>query len=306
MATKLFSQFNYLNAEHLDDRLNHNAVLTQRLFDEVRRSKIDDAVKEGFWINPSLVKSRDPQPKWIGEVYVYTAPSNMLVLTTQYLTIHVGADRFYVQQQPDELDEHAIQRGFLPILNVIHQLSDELPMGIILNGIRLFGKSTEPGDVLRDIILSESEATSEQPEVAAVKTAKPVKKEPIIESSNIPLRIPKGRRKSYSEIHETLDDYILSDGDYSVLPVMNADILGCLKLEGGVYIDELTSVQVTNEGFDVIVTADKWKIILDAKRKSGHKTVYGQLSSMDEKYTDDLRTVSSVLHALNNLYKKHK
>lgn len=310
MANSMFSQFNYTTSvsEKLDNNVNHNAILTQRLYSEVERSRIEDRVKSAFWINPEKISLPNMQPTWFGTVYAYIAPSNMLVLTSPYFTVHVGVNRFYIEQTPEDINDNAIVMGFIPILTALYGMINELPEGIIRNGLNLFGNRNKDGDIIHAYVIeAEKEKEAAAPEERAKSlTAKPIKKATVVDESTVPVRIAKGYRKSYAEIRDALDDYVLCENDFNVLPVMSADLLGYLKIEGGVFIDELTNTQITHNDGYLIVTTDKWKVLFDAKKRSGHKTVYAMLSSMDEKYDDDLRSIASAIHALNNLYKKHK
>lgn len=290
-----FSQFNYAPSALTDNTVNQNGVLTYTMFKSLVDLGTPKALLDLFWISPKQIALPSNDGQWIEGVYVYAKLNPYtIVLSTPVLEVTVE-DRFYVNLKTTDVIETAVINGLLPILKAMSKLTKsstviEFDMsGIERNGKSIFGNTVPT-------------PTSSLELVAAPKAKSVATRDP----SKLPHRESQGWRKSYGEIREILEDYILDETDFAVLPVMNADLLSYLKLEGGTYVDPLSEIELTYTGHTLIACGDKWKMEFNAKIRNGMYAVYGLVSSIDERYTDDLHEVSKVIHALSNLYKLHK
>lgn len=325
------SQFNFtVNAEvGLTEDKNHSGILTQILHDELVVRGETELINRVFWTNPALLDFKNLYHHWEGDVYVYDINKELVVFTSKHIELRVNSN-FWINTDATSTDfkSNEVINSFIKILSMLSEyvvVPDDT--GVERNGRMLFGNRIIPNSEIQkaDDIETSSVVThqefkqanlsegfkSKTVEADLVKSrplvARPVSKTMRIrDESKLPVRAAKGFRKSYAEIRDVLEDYILEQGDFAVLPVMNADMLIYLKNEGGTYVDPLTEVQVTHENRRFTVCTNDFKIEYDATVRSGHKSIYGQLSSMDEKYASDLHEVAKVLHALNNLYKKYK
>lgn len=289
------SQFNYAPEALTDDTINENGILTYVMYKTLVDLGTQKEILDLFWISPKQIDLPTPDGKWIEGVYVYAKLNPYtIVLSTPVLEVTVS-DKFYVNMKPSEVVEPAVINGLLPILKAMSKLVKSKPLinssvpGIERNGRAIFG-NTVPTPI----------STVEL--VAAPKPKTVATKDP----SEFPNRESKGRRKSYGEIRDILEDFILDETDFDILPIMNADLISYLKLEGGTYVDPLTEVELTHNKNVLVACADNWKMEFKGKIRNGMYAIYGQVSSIDEHYTDDLQEVSKVLHAISNLYKLHK
>lgn len=300
------SQFNYLPKALTDNTVNQNGILTYTMFRSLVDLGTPKVLLDLFWISPKRITLPSNDGQWIEGVYVYSKLNPYtIVLSTPVLEVTVS-DKFYVNLKPSDVIETAVINGLLPILRAMSKLTnfDSLVAGAKLfdcdisgwdiSGIEKNGKS-----IFGNIVPTPS---SSMELVAAPKAKSVATRDP----SKLPHRESQGWRKSYGEIREILEDYILDETDFAVLPVMNADLLNYLKLEGGTYVDPLSEIELTYTGHTLIACGDKWKMEFNAKIRNGMYAVYGLVSSIDERYTDDLHEVSKVIHALSNLYKLHK
>lgn len=290
-----FSQFNYAPSALTDNTVNQNGVLTYTMFKSLVDLGTPKALLDLFWISPKQIALPSNDGQWIEGVYVYSKLNPYtIVLSTPVLEVTVE-DRFYVNLKTTDVIETAVINGLLPILKAMSKLAKsstviEFDMsGIERNGKSIFGNTVPT-------------PTSSLELVAAPKAKSVATRDP----SKLPRRESQGWRKSYGEIREILEDYILDETDFAVLPVMNADLLSYLKLEGGTYVDPLSEIELTYTGHTLIACGDKWKMEFNAKIRGRMYAVYGLVSSIDERYTDDLHEVSKVIHVLSNLYKLHK
>lgn len=288
-------QFNYAVEALTDDTINQNGILTYTMFKSLVDLGTPKVLLDLFWISPKQITLPSNDGQWIEGVYVYSKPDPYaIVLSTPVLEVTVS-DKFYVNLKPSDVIETAVINGLLPILRAMSKLTKSEPViefdmsGIERNGKSIFGNTVPT-------------PTSSLELVAAPKAKSVATRDP----SKLPHRESQGWRKSYGEIREILEDYILDETDFAVLPIMNADLLSYLKLEGGTYVDPLSEIELTYEGHTLIACGDKWKMEFNAKIRNGMYAVYGLVSSIDERYTDDLHEVSKVIHALSNLYKLHK
>lgn len=290
-----FSQFNYAPNALTDNTVNQNGVLTYTMFKSLVDLGTPKALLDLFWISPKQIALPSNDGQWIEGVYVYSKLNPYtIVLSTPVLEVTVS-DKFYVNLKPSDVIETAVINGLLPILRSMSKLTKSEPViefdmsGIERNGKSIFGDTVPT-------------PTSSPQLVAAPRSKSVATKMP----SRIPNREPKGHRKSYSEIRDILEDYILDESDFAVLPIMNADLISYLKLQGGTYVDTLTEVELTHKENVLVACADKWKIQFKGQIRNGMYAVYGQVCSLDERYTEDLHELSKVIHALSNLYKLHK
>ena len=122
----------------------------------------------------------------------------------------------------------------------------------------------------------------------------------------LPPRGGNGYRKGYKDIHRILDAHLLSKDDVNAMSALNVDIRSYVKLEGGTYTDPLSDVIIRTDGYNVIIEADTFSVLLNARRASGHATPYANLSYIDARNEEDVAEVARVLHAINNLIKKRK
>lgn len=286
-------------------QMNNDAFMTHLLFTELCKQCGDEDILSLFWINIGRVsRNIDIQANWSETGVYYYRHGNTVTFTTPRLEVNVG-EHFTVNTDYTRISPELVSEGLLPVLRTILDVGifatcnrdDSLTRNYLSIGENNISLKDAFNSVACGIQATESRKT----------VATPLKKQEVVKDpSDLVQRSTYGWKKSYKELREILDDYILDAGDVSVLPVMNADLLDYLKLEGGVYVDGLTEVQVTYDGRDIIVCADQWKIILSAARRNGRYTVYSAVASTDANYVDDVRELAKVLHALNNLYKKHK
>ena len=286
-----------------NSRINSDALMTHLLFNELSLQTECEDLLSLFWVNLRTSRKTLAEARWSAHgVYCYPHLNGEIVLSTPTLEVKIG-NCFSLNLDYNSITPEIVSDGLLPILKSI------LDERIIITDCE--DDSTKNYLSIGDIPVSLKEAFN----IASSKTsvvnggrklvASPPKKQVATKDlSAIPFRETYGWRKSYSELHDILDDYLLDAGDVSVLPVINADLLDTLKLEGGVYVDTLTDVEVTYEGYNIIVCGEAWKVNLSASVRNGRYTVYSSLASIDERYHSDLREVAKVLHALNNLYKK--
>lgn len=307
------SQFNFtIQAEaNLNNNINHNGVLTQTLHDCLVKRGETELINRVFWTNPSQLDFNNLYSRWEGDVYVYNI-DNLVVLTSKDLELRINT-RFWINNDALTTDftSDAVIDSFVKMLSILSSyVTTPDESGVVRNGILLFGKHV-PSKSITDSELSEPEQMTivELPpaKVTPGHVARPTPSiDRIRDETKLPLRTPRGLRKSYAEIRAIMEDYVLEANDYVALPVMNADMLSYLKMEGGVYVDPLTEVQITYKGMYITVCTASFKIEFDATKRTGHKAIYGQMSSLDENHPKDLQEVANVLHALSNLYKKHK
>lgn len=287
-------------------QINNDAFMTYLLFTELQRQTDDQELLSLFWVNLMVAHKNLEESMWSEDnVYCYPTSNSTLVMTTPALEVHIGTS-FIINIDCNGVTEDVVANGLLPVLKTIrkHNIIDT-SVDDTRNYVSIGGNNpTSLIDAFTSVMRTTMPPSEE---VVKPSVAKPLKKYEVIKNSaDYPLRGTYGWRKSYDELHEVLDDYILEATDLAVLPVINADILGCLKLQGGVYVDPLTEVQITYEGQDIIVCVDTWKVILSAKCRNGRYTVYSGTASADANYPDDLRELAKALHALNNLYKNHQ
>lgn len=287
-------------------KLNNDAFMTHLLFTELCKQTEDADVLSLFWANLAVVPRKiKPQSMWSDHgVYYYPQGEEAMVLSTPVLEVRID-DFFNVNITYQSVSPELVTGGLIPILKTI------LDMGVLTtdtcsdDSTRNYLSIGQTDTSLKEAFNSASHVIKVAEPRATV--ASPVKKQHVVKDpSTLELRPTYGWKKSYKELRDILDDYILDESDIAVLPVVNADLLDYLKLEGGVYVDGLTEVQVTYEDRDITVCADKWKIILSAKHRNGRYTIYSAVASTDASHTDDVRELAKVLHALNNLYRKYK
>lgn len=284
----MFSQFNhdFTAIEKASNLINSNAILTTNLHTLLSGCEVPEDISRMFWVNSDLVRLPTNSNFWHKNVYVYQElKPYCLVLTNPVMTLRVF-DKFYLTYE-GQLNESVVKEGLIPILEAIAKMvSTEFTVDLVKSK----SVTIEPDytDTPVDVV------ARPRPKHQLIKVVSDYKDRPA-----------QGWRKSYAQLREILEDYIFDESDYAVLPVMNADILGYLKLAGGIYVDPLTDVQVTHEDHQITVVADDWKIVFNAKQRSGLYAIYGMLSSIDARYHTDLMGVAKVMHALNNLYNQY-
>ena len=284
----MFSQFNhdFTAIEKASNLINSNAILTTNLHTLLSGCEVPEDISRMFWVNSDLVRLPTGSNFWHKNVYVYQElKPYCLVLTNPVMTLRVF-DKFYLTYE-GQLNESVVKEGLIPILEAIAKMvSTEFTVDLVKSK----SVTIEPDytDTPVDVV------ARPRPKHQLIKVVSDYKDRPA-----------QGWRKSYAQLREILEDYIFDESDYAVLPVMNADILGYLKLAGGIYVDPLTDVQVTHEDHQITVVADDWKIVFNAKQRSGLYAIYGMLSSIDARYHTDLMGVAKVMHALNNLYNQY-
>lgn len=306
----MFSQFNhdFTNIEKASNLINSNAILTTNLHTLLLACEVPDEVSRMFWVNSDIVRLPSNGNFWHKSVYVYqeTQPYCM-VLTNPLMTLRIF-DRFYLTYE-GELTLDTVKEGLVPILEAIAKMvSTDFTVDLVKP------QQVDPADNAVDpcaMVMSNADFDGDvntvyEPTPVVDQVARPQTKHQVIKDiSNYKDRPSQGWKKSYAQVREILEDYVLDEGDYAVLPVMNADMLGYLKLAGGVYVDPLTDVQLTYTDRQLTAVADDWKIVFNAKTRNGQYAIYGMLSSIDERYSTDLRGIAKVMHALKNLYDKY-
>ena len=287
-------------------QMNNDAFMTHLLFTELCKQTENEDILSLFWANLAVVPRKiGLQAMWSEHgVYCYPQHEDEIVLSTPMLEVRID-EYFNVNIDYKSVSPELVTDGLLPILKTILDKD-------IITTAKCSDDSTRNYLSIGQSNISLKEAFNSAAHVIKVAVpratvASPVKKQHVVKDpSTLELRPTYGWKKSYKELRDILDDYILDASDIAVLPVVNADLLDYLKLEGGVYIDGLTEVQVTYEDRDITVCADQWKIILSAKHRNGRYTIYSTVSSTDASHPEDVRELAKVLHALNNLYKKYK
>lgn len=284
----MFSQFNhdFTAIEKASNLINSNAILTTNLHTLLSGCEVPEDISRMFWVNSDLVRLPTGSNFWHKNVYVYQElKPYCIVLTNPVMTLRVF-DKFYLTYE-GQLNETVVKEGLIPILEAIAKM---VSTDFTVDLVKSKSVTIEPDytDTPVDVV------ARPRPKHQLIKVVSDYKDRPA-----------QGWRKSYAQLREILEDYIFDESDYAVLPVMNADILGYLKLAGGIYVDPLTDVQVTHEDHQITVVADDWKIVFNAKQRSGLYAIYGMLSSIDARYHTDLMGVAKVMHALNNLYNQY-
>ena len=286
--------------------MNNDAIMTHLLFTELCKQTEDESILSLFWANLAVVPRKiGLQAMWSEHgVYCYPQHEDQIVLSTPMLEVRID-EYFNVNIDYKSVSPKLVVNGLLPILKTI------LDAGLIrlvnaddptTRNYLTIGKQPTPLQEAFNSVAHVIKLTE-----ASCGVAKPLKRQYVTKDPLTLIQRPtSGWKKSYKELRDILDDYILDDSDIAVLPVLNADLLDYLKLEGGIYVDGLTDVQVTYSSREVTVCADLWKIVLPATVRNGRYTIYSTVASTDSNNSQDIRELAKVLHALSNLCKKHK
>ena len=310
----MFSQFNhdFTAIEKASNLVNSNAILTTNLHTLLLECDVPEDISRMFWVNSDLVRLPTNSNFWHKNVYVYQElKPYCIVLTNPVMTLRVF-DKFYLTYE-GELNETVVKEGLIPILEAIAKMvSTDFTVDLVKPKPVTIEPDSEVDPVFDDKFadaVQRNKLNHREPEDTDIPidvVARPRPKHQVIKDvSDYKDRPSQGWKKSYAQLREILEDYVLDESDYAVLPVMNADMLGYLKLAGGIYVDPLTDVQITHENHQITVVADDWKIVFNAKQRSGQYAIYGMLSSIDARYHTDLMGVAKVMHALNNLYNQY-